>query len=297
MSAPRVLIVEGDLAEAQILEDAIFEIPERQSPGAGLSRQHWWNARIVHARTLAGARAALADRQADLILLNPLLPDCEGIDTFRFVRVQSPDLPVVLILDEGSDEQIGQMALREGAQDYLLKTRCDWESLSHAMDAALERSRLMRALWKSFLADPLTGLPNRTGFVYLAEILQTACNRTQSPLRMIVADLERKSSDEEVEQAAEILRSCVNAGDLTGRLGPAEFGVLSTELDAAELATRVTTHGTQAPRFRWSDCMEQNPLVGSFESIDKIIANAELLLPDRDPSYAVRAAVAGRPLH
>ena len=281
MSAPRVLIVEGDLAEAQVLEDAIFEIPERES---GLNRQHWWNARIVHAGCLSGARAALADHQADLVLLNPHLSDCSGIDTFRFLRVQAPDLPILLILDDGPDEQTGKMALREGAQDYLLKSRCDWESLSHAMEAALERSRLLRSLWRSFLADPSTGLPNRPGFVYLAEILQTACNRSQFPLRMIVAALEGESAAEQpaVVEAAEVLRACVNAGDLTGRLSPTEFGVLSTQLDATELAARVSKHSAgRSLHFHWSDCLEQNPVVGSFESIDSVIANAELLLPSR----------------
>lgn len=296
MSAPRILIVEGDLAEAQFLEEAIFEIPEREaSAHNGVCRRYWWNARIIHARNLAGALAALGDRQADLVLLNPALPDSQGIDTFRLIKIQAPDLPILLILDDHTDEQVGHMALREGAQDYLLKARCDWESLAHAMEASLERSRLMSAFWKSFLADPVTGLPNRTGFVYLAEMLQTAYNRLHRPLRMIVAALDEGSTDAELVRAAETLQQCVNEGDLTGRLGPLEFGVLSVELDMHELASRMVNRqppGVRPPQFRWSMREEQNPLVGSFESVDKLIAGAETQLPERRPTLAATAAAA-----
>ena len=288
MHAPRVLIVEGDLAEAQILEEAIFEIPERETSEECVSRRYWWNAQIVHAGSLAAAVAAVRDCDADLVLLNPSLPDQQGIDTFRMLKAHAPDVPMILLLEEGVDEQIGRRALREGAQDYLYRTRCDWESLAHAMENALERSRLLKALWNSFLFDPLTGLPNRSGFVYIAEMLQSALNRVNKPMRMIVAVLDEGSSEAEVQRAADAIRSCINEGDLAGRLGPSKFGVLSPELDIQELSSRILNcqpPGSAAPQFRWSDW--ERP-AGSMDSVDKLIVGAEMLLPDPPSGFGPR---------
>ena len=288
MHSPRILIVEGDLAEAQILEEAIFEIPERELSEDCVSRRYWWNAKVVHADSLASAVDAVRDCEADLVLLNPSLPDQQGLDSFRTLKVHAPDLPVILVLAEGVDEQIGRRALREGAQDYLYRSRCDWESLSHAMENALERSRVVKALWNSFLFDTLTGLPNRAGFVYIAEMLQSALNRVNKPVRMIMAVLEIGTTEPEIIRAADALRSCVNDGDLTGRLGPYKFGVLSPELDIQELSARITNcqpPGTVALQFRWSDW--QKP-AGSPEPMEKLIAGAELLLPDA-PTVSLRA--------
>jgi CheY-like chemotaxis protein len=281
MHAPRVLIVEGDLAEAQILEEAIFEIPERDThQEEGVSRRFWWNAQVVHADSLAGAIAAVRDCAADLILLNPSLPDQEGIDSFRLLKVHAPDLPVILLLPEDADEQVGRRALREGAQDYLFRNRCDWESLSRAMENALERSRLVKALWNSFLFDPLTGLPNRSGFLYIADMLQSALHRVNRPVRMIVAALDDNATEPEVQRAADAIRGCVNDGDLAGRLGPCQFAVLSPELDVQELSSRILNcqpPGMAAPKLRWSGWQEP---AGGMEPIEKLIAGAELLLPD-----------------
>ena len=91
MRAPRVLIVEGDLAEAQILEEAIFEIPERETSEDCGSRRYWWNAQISHAGSLAAAIATLRDCEADLVLLNPSLPDQRGFRSEEHTsELQSP---------------------------------------------------------------------------------------------------------------------------------------------------------------------------------------------------------------
>jgi DNA-binding NarL/FixJ family response regulator len=281
-AAPRVLIVEGDLVEAQHLEEAIFEIPERESPDLGVSRRFWWNARVVHSGTLSCALAALADRQADLVLLNPMLADSQGIDSFRMLRVQAPDLPILLILDdESGDEQMGKVALREGAQDFLMRSQCDWESLAHAMETALERSRLMASFWRSFLADPQTGLPNRTGFEYLAGLLQTAHARQHQVSRLIIGAAEEGAL---LSGLTDLLQRSVDPGDLTGRLSLNEVGVLSTNLDQEQLILRLESSEPGISRgIRWSQ-WQQRPFAGPFESIDQWIARAESLLP---PAEAV----------
>ena len=200
---------------------------------------------------------------------------------------------MILLLDEGVDEQIGRRALREGAQDYMFRTRCDWETLAHAMENALERSRLVKALWNSFLFDPLTGLPNRSGFVYIAEMLQSALNRIGKPMRMIVAAMNEDASESDIKRAADAIRSCIDDGDLAGRLGPSKFGVLSSELDVQELSSRILkcqAPGSAVPQFRWSDWER---LAGSMDSMDKLIVGAEMLLPDAPVARCERSPSGG----
>ena len=111
-------------------------------------------------------------------------------------------------------------------------------------------------------------------------MLQSALNRANKPVRMIVARLDEGAREPEVLRAADAIRSCVNDGDLTGRLGPYKFGVLSPELDIQELSSRITNcqpPGTTALQFRWSDW--QKP-AGPPESMEKLIAGAELLFQD-----------------
>ena len=277
MSAPRVLIAEGDLAEAQLLEDAIFEIPERQS-----ARRHWYNARVLHAASAADAARRIRDGEIDLVLLNPDLADQKGIDSYRSIKAYAPDLPVILILGDEADEQLGHRALREGAQDFLWKRRTDWESLAHSMEAALERSRLVRALWTTFLYDPLTGMPNRSGFVYMAEMLRAVMVRGGKPARLLVAEVESVTNlgesrqEAEVIRAADAIRTCIDEGDLIGRTGPFQFCVLTQQLSLADLRARVGKLRPAGPRrllFRWSE-LESQP--EDPASLSALMAGMEL---------------------
>ena len=72
---------------------------------------------ITEAATLKEARSAAAD--ADLIILDLVLPDGNGLDFLRSLRSQS-DIPVIVLTsrDEETDRVVG---LEMGADDYVLK--------------------------------------------------------------------------------------------------------------------------------------------------------------------------------
>jgi two-component system, sensor histidine kinase and response regulator len=76
----------------------------------------------------------------DVILLDLTLPDSVGLDTFRIAHAEAPDVPIV-VLTALSDESLAIVALREGAQDYLVKGRCDGDLLARSIRYAIERSR------------------------------------------------------------------------------------------------------------------------------------------------------------
>src|SRR5690349_5085386 len=56
----------------------------------------------------------------DLVLLDLSLPDSTGLETFQEMFRAAPEVPIV-VLTGLDDEDIGLAALREGAQDYVLK--------------------------------------------------------------------------------------------------------------------------------------------------------------------------------
>src|SRR4030067_2934216 len=88
--------------------------------------------------TLKEAISHLCSRKFDLVLLDLMLPDSAGLDTFRAVHKACPDVPVVLLTGL-SDENLAARAVREGAQDYLVKGQVDPAALVRSMRYAVER--------------------------------------------------------------------------------------------------------------------------------------------------------------
>ncbi len=76
----------------------------------------------------------------DLVLLDLTLPDSTGIESFTQLYNQFPSLPIV-VLTALEDETLALTALREGAQDYLIKNEINPRSLTRAIRYAIERKR------------------------------------------------------------------------------------------------------------------------------------------------------------
>src|SRR5512146_443194 len=84
----------------------------------------------------------------DVVLLDLSLPDSQGVATLSSVRANHPMLPVV-VLTGFDDEENAVRAVREGAQDYLVKGRFDGSLLVRSMRYGLERKRGEAALQAS----------------------------------------------------------------------------------------------------------------------------------------------------
>src|SRR5262249_24457767 len=76
------------------------------------------------------------------------LPDAQGLDTVRSLRAVYGEVPLV-VLTGLHDEQVGLEAVREGAQDYLVKGDLSGRALVRAMRYALERQRTQEELRQS----------------------------------------------------------------------------------------------------------------------------------------------------
>src|SRR5439155_15308105 len=68
------------------------------------------------------------------------LPDSHGLETVRRLQAVSAEVPLV-VLSGLHDEEIALQAVREGAQDYLLKSHTDGDVLMRTIRYAMERKR------------------------------------------------------------------------------------------------------------------------------------------------------------
>ncbi|MFA6293919.1 MAG: response regulator, partial [Victivallales bacterium] len=80
----------------------------------------------------------LAAGKYDVILLDLTLHDSHGFETFSTMLKAAPDIPIV-VMSGSDDETLSLHAVREGAQDYLVKGQADANLLSRAIRYAIER--------------------------------------------------------------------------------------------------------------------------------------------------------------
>ena len=188
------------------------------------------------ASDLKSALGRLNGGEFDVVLLDLSLPDSLGLDTFLAVQTYAAQVPIVVItaLD---DAAVAVRAVREGAQDYLVKGDLDVSNLVRALRYAVERHRTLTNLEQKLLSDDLTGLYNRRGFLYLAAQQLKLARRMSSFLLLIFIDLDdlKKINDQyghtEGDQAlaavAELLKATFRESDILGRVGGDEFAVLA----------------------------------------------------------------------
>ncbi len=100
---------------------------------------------VETAGTLAEALRRLDSRNFDMVLLDLLLPDSQGLKTVDEVCRLYPQIPVV-VLTILADENMGVEAIKVGASDYLVKTEYSHELLLRTIRYSLERKRAQEDL-------------------------------------------------------------------------------------------------------------------------------------------------------
>ena len=128
----RILLIEDDPTQAAIIR-AILRKVETE------------NLQVKWAENLSNGLECLSKTSVDIVLLDLLLPDSRGMDTFTSVYRQAPKVPVI-ILSSLDDEMIAIQAVREGAQDYLVKDQVHGDLLVRAVHYAIERKKAEQSL-------------------------------------------------------------------------------------------------------------------------------------------------------
>lgn len=96
--------------------------------------------KVLLASTGTEGRDMALSEDADLVLLDVMLPGVNGFEILRDVRERKPDLPVIMLTAKG-EEQDKVRGLRLGADDYVVKPFGVAELLAR-VDANLRRTRL-----------------------------------------------------------------------------------------------------------------------------------------------------------
>ncbi len=123
----KILLVEDNPGDARLLREMLAQA----APG---------QFQLTLVERLGAALQSLGQASFDLVLLDLSLPDSHGLETFLQVRDQESGLPII-VLSGLDDEALAVRAVREGAQDYLVKGQVDGDLLVRAMRYAIERGQ------------------------------------------------------------------------------------------------------------------------------------------------------------
>ncbi len=76
---------------------------------------------------------------ANVILLDADTTGDQEFETLKALRATFPELPVVLLTDD--EDNVGQFAIRNGAQDYVIRSQLTATGLGRSLISAIERQR------------------------------------------------------------------------------------------------------------------------------------------------------------
>lgn len=127
----KVLLLEDNPGDARLIAELIYEVDSK-------------NFLIHHVSSVNEAITELSSSY-NVILSDLNLPDSSGVDTYRSLRSNAPDLPII-ILSGNTDESMAITAVKEGAQDYLVKGRPDGEALIRSIRYGIQRKETEREL-------------------------------------------------------------------------------------------------------------------------------------------------------
>ncbi len=227
VTSARVLIVEDSRTQAEWLADV-------------LSREGY------QVQVAPDGREAIRRVRAeppDLVLLDMILPDMDGLEVLRLVKALPDDqfVPVIL-LSVKADLDSKVAGLRIGADDFLAKPFAEAEILARC--AAMLRIKHLqeklrdaqRKLEEQSITDALTGLKNRRFF---DERLNEEFRRAQrygDYLALIMIDLDHfkdvndryghPAGDVVLREAAALIRGAIRDPDICARYGGEEFAVI-----------------------------------------------------------------------
>lgn len=129
----KILLIEDNPADVRILREMLMSV--------NISTLLVDPIELVDVTKVADGFDAIRESQFDLILLDLSLPDSIGLNTFRNVYKNNQSLPII-VLSGLDDQAIAVQAVREGAQDYLVKGHVDSNLLIRSMQYAIERKRV-----------------------------------------------------------------------------------------------------------------------------------------------------------
>ena len=195
-------------------------------------------------RTAMDGKSALSEvkkKTPDLILLDVILPDINGLELLKTFREQfsSDDLPIIMVSAFNDVDSIAK-CIQLGAQDYLPKPLNGTILLAKVVSslerkAFRERERqLVNELHIQATTDQLTGIFNRrVVFQELEKAFKEFQNKDREEFSVIMLDIDHfkkvndtyghAGGDEVLIKMAQTLNSMISQPNILGRIGGEEF--------------------------------------------------------------------------
>ncbi len=124
----RLLLIEDSASDVFLLE-------------AALAESNALKFELTHVGRLAAARTLMRHQNFDVVIVDLGLPDSNGLATLREVQTHGGGAAVI-VLTGLDDEEAGLAALREGAQDFIVKGQMSGRALVRAIRYARDRRRI-----------------------------------------------------------------------------------------------------------------------------------------------------------
>lgn len=204
-----------------------------------LNEDEEFNYQITSADRLATGLRFLSADTFNLVLLDLFLPETKGLRTLKKVFERKPHIAVV-VLTQLDDESAGLDAVRNGAQEYLVKGHFDGYSLRRAIRHAIERSQIETALRKSEQKHKQLIAELKQTNKELEEFSYSVSHDLRAPLRAITGFseiLEKRFRSELPDGAHHYLDNIVQAGKQMGEL-------IDDLLDYSRLGKGSMSYGT-----------------------------------------------------
>jgi signal transduction histidine kinase len=122
-----ILLIEDDLAEARLIQEILQNFDLNRFV-------------LTHVQRLQAGLNRLKQQQFDLVLLDLTLPDSQGLSSVELLVQNFSHLPIV-VLTNTNDNQLAIEAVRQGAQDFLVKRKINIEVLVRSIQYAIERQK------------------------------------------------------------------------------------------------------------------------------------------------------------
>jgi len=120
-----ILLVEDSRTDARLFQEMLAESDSPQFI-------------LHHATNLAESIGFLEQNEPDVMLLDMGLPDATGMEGVRRLRLGFPNVPLI-VWTGLADESAGISAVKQGAQDYLVKGQADRAMVVRSIRYAIER--------------------------------------------------------------------------------------------------------------------------------------------------------------
>jgi diguanylate cyclase (GGDEF)-like protein len=265
---------------------------------------------VVKAYTAAQARERSRRAPPDVIILDTILPDQDGLDLCRELRAD-PLLgftPIIIVSPDHVTRQQRIEALRAGAWDHL-GAPLDAEHLLLKVETFARNKVAADRAREEGLLDTATGLYNLRGLARRAQELASQASRQSKAFACVmfapdfappVAGTEPadEAIEAAVEQLAAAFRTAGRQSDAIGRVGPTEFAVVAFGTDAAgslKLAERLAQAVYSGPGPRQGPAAQFRLRAGYYVVPDSRLRPADAAATVLRAAAAMRRPRSDRP--